>query len=262
MDYKKLVLHLVIFCIFFVSVMSMVTAEVAGLGTGGAQTSFAAFLNGPSSTFLSDFLSEPVIINNLDPTITSISPTSARINDAPFSFTVNGSNFVDGYKIVIGNNGYGGSTLYNSPNQLELNVLDPSTLTLGQHDVFVRPPASAQAGDSNTVVFTIYNPIPNPTSIAPASAPSGSPDLNITVTGTNFVNGAGGSLVRINGYNLVTEYVSPTQVRATILAQYMTTPGTLNITVHNASVPFEPDTIPAVPFTVTPAVPNVMQPLP
>ncbi len=239
----------------------MAGVEIIGFKTTKIKTPFAAFLGGPSPTFLSDFLSEPVIImNNVAPTITSISPTSARINDAPFVFAVNGSNFVDGYKIVIGNVGYNGSangfTLYNSPNQLGLSALDPSIFALGEHNVFVRPTANSQEGDSNVVTFTIYNPFPRPTSINPVSAPAGSPALDVIITGTNFVPS---SLVRVNGYNLVTELISPTQVRATILAQYMSTPGTLNVTVNNHSTAFEPDTIPALPFTVTSAGPNVMQ---
>lgn len=259
MDYKKIVLHLVIVGIVFVSVTSMVTAEIVGLGTGKVQTSFAAFLSGPSTTMLADFLSGPVIMNNLAPIITSISPTSARINDAPFVFIVDGSNFADGYKIVIGDTGYGGSTLYNSPNQLELSALDPSILTLGQHNVFVRPPAGSQAGDSSSVVFNVYNPIPNPTSISPSSIAVGYGGGFFDVRGTNFVDG---SVVNFNNQARITTYFTPTHLQVILTAADHATAGTFNITVTNPSTATIPNPVTALTFTVTPVAPNVMQPLP
>ncbi|MSU54779.1 MAG: hypothetical protein EXS48_03055 [Candidatus Staskawiczbacteria bacterium] len=60
MDYKKIVLHLVIVGIVFVSVTSMVRAEIASFEPGEAQTPFSAFLNGPLTTMLSDFISGPL----------------------------------------------------------------------------------------------------------------------------------------------------------------------------------------------------------
>lgn len=259
MDYKKIILNLVIFGVFFMSVASMAGLEIIGSQTANIKTPFAAFLSGPSTTILADFLSEPVIMNNLAPTITGISPTSARINDAPFVFIVNGSNFADGYKIVVGDTGYGDSTLYNSPNQLELSALDPSTLTLGEHNVFVRPPGSAQAGDSNAVTFNVYNPIPNPTSISPSSRAVGYGTAFYDVRGNNFVDG---SVVKFNNQARATTYFSPTYLMVILPGADVATTGTFNITVDNPSTAFQPDTIPAVTFTVTPTAPNVIQPLP
>src|SRR5207302_15148 len=64
----------------------------------------------------------------------------------------------------------------------------------------------------------------------PTSAVAGGPQFTLTVTGTNFVTA---SVVRWNGANRTTTYVSATQLTAAISAADIATAGTAPVTVFN-----------------------------
>ncbi|OGZ69219.1 MAG: hypothetical protein A3D44_00840 [Candidatus Staskawiczbacteria bacterium RIFCSPHIGHO2_02_FULL_42_22] len=82
-------------------------------------------------------------------------------------------------------------------------------------------------------VASADNPIPSTTSISPSLASVGSSSFIMTVNGSNFVPG---SMVHFNGMARSTNYISPAQLTATILASDLNTAGTFSVTVVN-SVP-------------------------
>src|SRR5207244_1182721 len=70
----------------------------------------------------------------------------------------------------------------------------------------------------NAQTFTIAapsNPVPTSTGLTPTSATAGGPAFTLTVTGTNLVTS---SVVRWNGADRATTYVSATQLSAAISA--------------------------------------------
>lgn len=81
----------------------------------------------------------------------------------------------------------------------------------------------------NTLVPT-PNPKPTLTSLSPVQAIGGAPAYTLIVDGSNFVSGA---LVRWNGSNRVTTFVSPTQLSATITVADLRTAGIFPVTVFN-----------------------------
>jgi hypothetical protein len=68
------------------------------------------------------------------------------------------------------------------------------------------------------------------TSLSPSSAVPGGTAFTLTVNGVNFENGA---VVRWNGTNRVTTFVSNTQLTAAILAADIASAGTATVTVFN-----------------------------
>ena len=83
-------------------------------------------------------------------------------------------------------------------------------------------------GQSYTV--TINNPAPAIAGLAPNSTAAGGGALNLTVSGSNFVNG---SIVRWNNADRTTNFVSSTQLTATILASDIVAAGAASVTVFN-----------------------------
>jgi hypothetical protein len=77
---------------------------------------------------------------------------------------------------------------------------------------------------------TVSNPTPVTTGLSPASTLAGGPDFTLTVNGSGFVNGA---VVRLNGADRPTTFVSTVQVTAAIPAADIAAPGTASITVFN-----------------------------
>jgi hypothetical protein len=69
------------------------------------------------------------------------------------------------------------------------------------------------------------------TSMSPTSATEGAKSFTLTVKGTNFVNVESNSLVLWNGQDLVTTWVSTTELKAVVPASDLTTAGTYPITV-------------------------------
>jgi hypothetical protein len=91
-------------------------------------------------------------------------------------------------------------------------------------------------------------PAPTITGISPNSTVVDSPSVNVTINGTGFV---AASEVDLNGDNLNVQFVSSTQLVATIPASMLTSTGTDNMYVVNpASAGGESN---AAQFTVTPA---------
>ena len=74
------------------------------------------------------------------------------------------------------------------------------------------------------------NPVPSVSSLAPSNVLAGAAGFSLTVSGTNFVST---SVVRWNGTNRATTFVSSTQLRATILVTDVVTAGTAQVTVVN-----------------------------
>jgi len=184
--------------------LSLVLASCGGAGGGPAP--------GPS---------------NPRPSLSSISPTSAPAGSGDFTLTVNGSDFISSSSVRWA--GANRTTTFVSATQLTAAIAAADVATGGTFDVTVSNP-SPGGGVSNAIAFTVENPVPTLTSISPTSATAGGAGFTLTVTGTNFVTG---SIVRWNGSDRSTTFVSATQVTAAISAADIATGGTGQVTVFN-----------------------------
>src|SRR5205807_1940044 len=102
---------------------------------------------------------------------------------------------------------------------------------LFQGDTEGTPQAIAGFTGGATVNVAIStNPLPTTTGLSPASVTAGQPGLTLTVTGTNFVSG---SVVRWNGANRPTTFVSATQLTAAISTADLATATALPVTVFS-----------------------------
>jgi hypothetical protein len=159
------------------------------------------------------------------PNITvSVSPNPAAVRvglTQPFTATVAGTsnanvtwqvNGVPGGAAVTGT--ISATGVYTAPGTLP----SPNTVTIQA----VSAADSSAAGQS---AVTLLNPTPALTAIAPTSVAAGS--FSITVTGSNFVNGA---QVQLAGAAVATTFTSSTQLSATAV---QSTAGTYAITVLN-----------------------------
>lgn len=186
---------------------------------------------------------------NLTPMLVGLNPTSAIAGGAGFNLTVTGTNFVNGS--VVRWNGSPRNTTFNSATQLIAVISAQDIASAGTASVTVFNPAPG-GGVSTGLTFTINNPAPTLTTVAPNSATAGSSDVAITVNGTGFV---ATSKVRFNGSDLATTFVSATQLTATIPAASLTTVGVANITVFNPAP--GGGTSGAVSFAINNPVPTV-----
>jgi hypothetical protein len=154
----------------------------------------------------------------------SVSPTTASIRAASsltFSATVsNTSNTAVSWSV---NSTPGGSSTLGTIDASG-NYTAPVALP-SPNAISITATSAADTTKSASAAVTLLNPIPTLGGINPSSANLG--NFSLTITGSNFINGA---QVLLNGTALTTTYVSSTQLTATGNA---TSAGTFPITVQN-----------------------------
>ena len=168
-------------------------------------------------------------VGNPVPAITSLSPASATAGAAAQTLTINGSGFISSSTVTY--NGTGHAATYVNATQLKITLSASDQATAGIYAVVVTNPTPG-GGASNSVNFTVNNPVPTVTSLSPSSATAGGAAFTLTVKGTNFVQG---STVQWNGGGRNTTFVSATQLTAAILATDIATAGTAAVTGLNSS---------------------------
>lgn len=183
--------------------------------------------------------------DNPAPTVSLLSPSSAPQYGDPITLGIIGTGFVNSSQVLWG--GTAVATTYSSPTNLIAQVPSASISTIGSINVTVVNPAPG-GGSSNALPFAVGNPVPILASLSPAAGPAGGPTFTLTVTGSHFVSG---SVIKWNGVNLATTYVSATQLTAQVPSSDLIANGlssTANVTVVNPTPSGGPSS--AVPFTI------------
>ncbi|HTM68617.1 MAG TPA: fibronectin type III domain-containing protein [Candidatus Binatia bacterium] len=206
---------------------TQVTAAIPGSDITTAGTATVTVFNPTPGGGTSN--GQTFTINNPAPTTTSISPDNKIAGDAGFTLTVNGTNFIA--SSVVRWNGVDRTTTFVNASQVTASIPTGDIAGAGTATVTVFNPTPG-GGTSNGQTFTINNPVPTTTSIAPTTAAPGSPTFTLTVNGTNFLSS---SVVRWNGADRTTTFVNATQVTASIPSSDVTTGGTATVTVFNPS---------------------------
>jgi len=163
------------------------------------------------------------------PFISTINPSSATAGSPAFNLSVQGGNFST--SSVVRWDGASRNTTVLSSSSLSALITAGDVAVAGTAIVSVVNQDSGN--ESNAVIFTITpsgNPAPLATSLVPSQAKAGSGALDLSVTGSDFVNGA---VVRWNESNRTTTFISSTKLNAEILASDLASEGTANVTVVN-----------------------------
>jgi Lamin Tail Domain/IPT/TIG domain len=159
------------------------------------------------------------------PRLTDLVPNNAPRNSPPFDMTIHGSSFESTAKATIDGNQV--PTTFMSGGELKAQV--PATVTAvgGNHNVQV----ILEGGNrSNLLVLTITLTDPIIDSISPNAALVGGGEVEITVTGHNFVSA---SQVRADGNAITTMFTDATHLNATVPASVTNIAGMHSITVVN-----------------------------
>ena len=191
--------------------------------------------------------------NNPQPQLTSVNPSAATAGDPGFTLTVNGSDFVP--SSVVRWNGQDRATSFVSSNQLTATIGSADIATSGTATVTVFSPAPG-GGVSSGFTFTIdpgvvNNPVPVLNNLAPANTDEGSGAVTLTALGSDFV---ASSVIRWNGADRATTFVSPNELSAQISAADVATAGTASVTIATPAPGGGVST--PITFTIDPVVVN------
>lgn len=196
---------------------AILASDLAAQGTATVKVQNAGAGGGTSNT-VNFTIAAP------GPTISLITPSSAIAGAAGFALSVFGTNYVAGS--VVRWNGADLATTFNSASLLTATV--PASLVAAAGAATVAVHNSATGFTSNPATFTVHPGAPVLSSAAPSQATLGSGATAVTVGGSGFV---AASVVRWNGANLATTFVSPTQLTATVPATNLAAVGTASLTV-------------------------------
>jgi hypothetical protein len=224
-------------------------SDLAAAGTANV-TVFNPATGGGSSNAL-PFTIKPA--PNAAPSLTSLSPSLVNAGSPGFSLIVTGTGFNVNSQVRW--NGLALPTAFISATQLTAMVSANDTAAAGQSSVTVFNSAPGD-GISNALSLSIAptpSPVPTLNNLSPDSVTAGGPGLSLTVTGAGFTPD---SVVRWNGNDRPTLYLSPYQLVASISAADIAAAGTASVSVFTNSSGGKVTN--SLPFTIT----NVPPPAP
>jgi len=166
---------------------------------------------------------------NPAPTLSSITPSSVEAEGADFLMTVNGSGFVPSSAVQI--DGVNRTTSFISNTQIQATITAADIATDGTAAITIYTPAPG-GGTSVAQTLTItpagVSPVPVVSSLSPDTAIAGNGGITINVNGSAYTNT---SVVRWNGADRVTTFISATQLQAIITLTDLASDGTANVSV-------------------------------
>jgi hypothetical protein len=169
---------------------------------------------------------------NPQPTIVSLSPSSASAAGPSFTLTITGVNFISSSTVQW--NGSPRTTTYSSSSQLEAQISASDIASSGSAAVSVinPTPGGGNSGSAEFVIDATSNPAPSLASLSPSVVTAGTGSFLLTLNGSNFIPG---STIQWNGSVISSTYLSEQQLEAQIPAANVTTSGFADVTVVNPS---------------------------
>jgi hypothetical protein len=179
-------------------------------------------------------LSNVFSIGNPTPTLVSITPSSANKLQT-IDIAVKGTNFVDAATALnVGSNITVNSLAVIKPDSLTTNITIGANATSGLRNFSVTNGAPG-GGTSNTLSFTVNNPVPTLSAINPSSA-TRYQSLNVTFAGTDFIDNSVTSINTGGGITVNSIAInSPTTLTANITVGPKADTGTRNFSVTNSA---------------------------
>ncbi|MCD6506085.1 IPT/TIG domain-containing protein [Candidatus Poribacteria bacterium] len=188
------------------------------------------------------------------PTVSSITPSSGSRGASMMSITIEGSNFVEGADVKFeSSSGIAvHSAVVDSSSRITALISISPSSPLKKWDVTVINPGNVQATGSD--LFEVIGS-PSITSLSPSSGNRGMPSYDVTINGSNFVEGAVASFdnsgITVNS----TTFVNSSQLIANIDISSTAALGACDVTVSNpGGVSATEDNA----FTVLHAAPQVL----
>ncbi|TMF03079.1 MAG: hypothetical protein E6I38_13990, partial [Chloroflexi bacterium] len=223
-----------------------VTVQVNGDTTGEGDETFFVNLSGATNATIADGQGQGTILNDdVFPTklvITSINGGTTPTVGTGFSVTVEAQdpggtprNVAASTAITLslkpgtGTGTLGGTLTGSIPANSSSVTISGVTYSKAETGVVITATDGSLTA-ANSTPFAVNNPVPITTSLSQTSAARGGEAFTLAVNGSNFV---AASVVRFNGSDRVTTFVSSTQISTAIPSSDLTTFGDFPITVFN-----------------------------
>jgi uncharacterized delta-60 repeat protein len=155
-------------------------------------------------------MAKPAILD--PPNVSTLLPSNVMAGSPGFTLTVDGTGFLPSFVIRI--NGVDRTTTFVDSMHLT-TMIDAAEIALaGTLSVRVFDP-DPNGGLSDPKILMVNNPMPVISRLEPATITAGGPEFTLAVNGSNFVPG---SVVRFNGSDRTTAFVSSSQLTINLIS--------------------------------------------
>lgn len=161
------------------------------------------------------------------PTVTSLYPVGAEAGSPALDLTVNGTGFVNGSQILV--NGSPVNTQWIIPTMLKTTLPATDLENIDTLAITVSNPAPGGGVSPTPCPFPVMGSSPILDALPAGAATANGVGFDLRVDGANFLRN---TVVRWNGADRPTTYVSPERITAAIGGQDVATPGNATITVY------------------------------
>ena len=170
--------------------------------------------------------SEAITYQTQRPSITSIAPANAVQGAGEIELTVTGADFLPGADVHTDGLAKVGATTLAGSTELKVTVRVTDTTAAKKYGMTVQ----TIGGRSDPKTFEVKPPVPTVEALAPAEADQGAGEVEVTITGKNFVNGA---TVSTDGLEKAGDesIVSPTEMKVKVKIEAATAAKAYNFTV-------------------------------
>ena len=199
---------------------TIASSLVATAGTNNVRVRITAFPPSFTSTLV-------FTVSNPAPVLASLTPSTLTVGALGASLVLGGSGFIAASTIMCGTTPLSVSSF--TATSITAFVPAVAISAAGNFAVTVSNP-SPGGGTSGAQTLTVTNPTPAITSLNPAQVFAGSPSTTVTVNGSGFL---ALSVVRRNGVDLATTFVSATQLTAVVPAADMASANAATLTAFN-----------------------------
>ena len=169
-------------------------------------------------------------INNPVPALSVLDPAEAMAGTSGLIATIYGTGFFEDATTYYINDI---PRTFTQTDAMKLQIqLTSSDLEVGKYLEITAQNPPPGGGSSNSLTFTVLNPIPALSSLSPASITAGSPDLTLALAGDNFVKNAA---AYFNNNPVQTAYINSTRIDLYVPADAISTAGIYPVKIENPS---------------------------
>jgi hypothetical protein len=171
--------------------------------------------------------SQPFTVLNPVPVLSSLSLNSAIVDSPDFALNIVGTGFAPGITVALGSTRLTPTAM--SATQMSVVVPKTAISAIGVLPITALNVAPG-GGTSNSLDFTVKNPVPTLTSLSLTSIAAGNPDFVLDFTGTGFI---ATSKINFGSVTLNPTSISPSQLSVVIPAAEVIGGGLFPVTVTN-----------------------------
>jgi len=165
------------------------------------------------------------------PEIISITPDDAQRGSSEITINIEGLVFIKSSSVFIrlSTNDCELSTVFIDNNNIQATIPKDMLSKSGTFPVTISNPAP-EGGISNSISFTVNNPVPSITALEPAEAIAGTQSLTLNIYGTGFFED---TEVSFGSVKKPTTYISSTKLQIGLISEELKTSGQYEIMAHN-----------------------------